>query len=523
MTPSNVSGSAISRRSQPRATSSSSVAAGDVRHSIACWFKRRGEELREDAGRAARDREVGEEAGMIPVGDAGQDDPLEVREDGVELFALLRGARRERAANLTGANAREDRKAFRVVEVIGDPVGDAMGLWRKSFNLEIWKSGNWKSTLQIPTFPNSQISKSIRRLSTVIVAGAESLTVMSCPAAMVTTVRSPDMTAAVPPAAPMALPVAAPLPPPMMPPRIAPAIAAPPIFLALEAAGDSASRKIGSVRSATSLPSASTSVWNRIPMWAGVLTLPPLSTSMTVPITRAPAGIATRPAAMTSRDTRACTRSSTRARSDETDVSSCRPITDADGRIDFLELRRARRLGLHLRFRRLRNGRRRHGRRHGGRRRFGGGCVTGAATGRRSRAGGFRTLAGGATGAGFGAGVSARRGVAAGTGSASAFSDLGGCGRVALGAAHDGFGLRHRGLSLTHAAGRCRCRRGRGGRRGDGDLLSIVTVCDVRPPAAAVTHPRASRTNASGLENIEMTPCAFRTEQGAYPSNRPQF
>ena len=100
----------------------------------------RGEELREDARRAARDREVGEEAGMIPVGDAGQDDPLEVREDRVELFALLRGARRERAANLAGPNAREDRKPFGVVEVIGDPVGDAVGL-----RTEVLQFGNLES------------------------------------------------------------------------------------------------------------------------------------------------------------------------------------------------------------------------------------------------------------------------------------------------------------------------------------------------------------------------------------------
>ena len=36
MTPSNVSGSPISRRSQPSATSSSSVTEGDVRHSMPC-------------------------------------------------------------------------------------------------------------------------------------------------------------------------------------------------------------------------------------------------------------------------------------------------------------------------------------------------------------------------------------------------------------------------------------------------------------------------------------------------------
>ena len=38
MTPSKPSGRPISCRSQPSATSSSSVAAGDVRQSIACWF-----------------------------------------------------------------------------------------------------------------------------------------------------------------------------------------------------------------------------------------------------------------------------------------------------------------------------------------------------------------------------------------------------------------------------------------------------------------------------------------------------
>src|SRR5687768_10880419 len=37
------------------------------------------------------------------------------------------------------------------------------------------------------------------------------------------------------------------------------------------------------------------------------------------------------------------------------------------------------------------------------------------------------------------------------------------------------------------------------------------------PPAAAVTHPRASRTNASGLENIEKTPCAPGLSKGRTP------
>ncbi len=38
MTPSNVSGRPMRRRSQPITTASSSVADGDVRQSMACWF-----------------------------------------------------------------------------------------------------------------------------------------------------------------------------------------------------------------------------------------------------------------------------------------------------------------------------------------------------------------------------------------------------------------------------------------------------------------------------------------------------
>src|SRR4051812_26698299 len=89
---------------------------------------------------------------------------------------------------------------------------------------------------------------------------------------------------------------------------------------------------MGSVRSGTSRPSARTSVWKRTPRRAGCLTFPPRSTSVTDPITRDPAGIATWPSAMTSRVTLASTRSSIRARSDEIAVSTSRPITEAAGR-----------------------------------------------------------------------------------------------------------------------------------------------------------------------------------------------
>src|SRR4029079_18737071 len=75
------------------------------------------------------------------------------------------------------------------------------------------------------------------------------------------------------------------------------------------------------------------SVWKRTPRRACSFTLPPRSTSVTEPITREPAGIATRPADSTSRVTRASTRSSMRARSDASDDYICRPMTDAAGRI----------------------------------------------------------------------------------------------------------------------------------------------------------------------------------------------
>ena len=97
----------------------------------------------------------------------------------------------------------------------------------------------------------------------------------------------------------------APFLPPMMAPRIAPPTAAPPI---LRRSRRPAIRlRGGSLRcgSARSVPSASTSVWNRTPRRARSFTLPPRSTSVTEPTTRVPAGIAVRPSTETiARDAR---------------------------------------------------------------------------------------------------------------------------------------------------------------------------------------------------------------------------
>ena len=65
---------------------------------------------------------------MIPVRHARQDGPLEVREDGVEAFPLLRGLDWERAANVAGPHSGQNGKTIWSREVIGDPVGDTVGL-----------------------------------------------------------------------------------------------------------------------------------------------------------------------------------------------------------------------------------------------------------------------------------------------------------------------------------------------------------------------------------------------------------
>ena len=93
-------------------------------------------------------------------------------------------------------------------------------------------------------------------------------------------------------------------------------------------------------------------MWKRTPSRACSFIRPPRSTTLTDPITREPAGIATRPSARTSRVTRASTRSSTRAVSLDSEVSIRRPITESAGTVTSgeLRLRRGRRRQLFHRF-----------------------------------------------------------------------------------------------------------------------------------------------------------------------------
>ena len=208
-----------------------------------------------------------------------------------------------------------------------------------------------------PARPGSRVDREIdppiltaSRRSTVIVAGDESVArSRTSPGGSVAALRSPAITAAVPPAAPVAPPIAAPLPPPRMRAEDRAADRGAADLLArcrrrrLAVAEDrlGAQRRPRCRRRAPACGSGCRGA-------PASLTLPPLVDLDHVPITREPAGIATRPAAITSRETRASTRSSTRARSDR----QRRFHLQADhrrGRQDhFLELRLARRLGLRL-------------------------------------------------------------------------------------------------------------------------------------------------------------------------------
>ena len=86
------------------------------------------EHLAQNAGPRAGDGKVGEEAGMVPVRDAGKDQPLPVVEHAIEIFAGFRGGVRKRGLQLPGLNPRQHRQALGVSQVIGDPIHQAVSV-----------------------------------------------------------------------------------------------------------------------------------------------------------------------------------------------------------------------------------------------------------------------------------------------------------------------------------------------------------------------------------------------------------
>ena len=77
---------------------------------------------------------------MVPVRDAGEDDPLEVREDRVERFARLGRRWRKGVADVAGLTARAP-DSVRAREVVGDPVGDPVRLAAERLRIHVAEFG----------------------------------------------------------------------------------------------------------------------------------------------------------------------------------------------------------------------------------------------------------------------------------------------------------------------------------------------------------------------------------------------
>jgi hypothetical protein len=67
-------------------------------------------------------REIGEKAGMVPVGNPRQDDLPEVTHDVLHGLTPAGRTRGKSAAHITGGNGRQDRVTLYIVEVVGHPV-----------------------------------------------------------------------------------------------------------------------------------------------------------------------------------------------------------------------------------------------------------------------------------------------------------------------------------------------------------------------------------------------------------------
>ena len=86
------------------------------------YVQRRGEELRQDPRLRARRREVGEEARMLPVGDARQQHLIEVSQHRRKRLACLRRCLRQRPPDLAGLHLRQHRQLVHPLEVRGRPL-----------------------------------------------------------------------------------------------------------------------------------------------------------------------------------------------------------------------------------------------------------------------------------------------------------------------------------------------------------------------------------------------------------------
>ena len=114
-------------RSQSQTRSSSSVTAGPVRQSMALTLRAAARVSPTIAGGGAGDGEVGEEAGVVPVGDVGLDQGAVVVEDAVHRLGVRGRLGGEGAGDVAGPDGREDGVAGGACEeVVGGEVGGAV-------------------------------------------------------------------------------------------------------------------------------------------------------------------------------------------------------------------------------------------------------------------------------------------------------------------------------------------------------------------------------------------------------------
>ena len=92
-----------------------------------------GEVIAEDAGEFAVGREVAEEVGMLPVGEAGHDDAVEIGQDGVEGFGRLRGVGGQGSFDFAGRGARHHGALSDGGAVVGDAIDDLVAEAAKLF------------------------------------------------------------------------------------------------------------------------------------------------------------------------------------------------------------------------------------------------------------------------------------------------------------------------------------------------------------------------------------------------------
>ena len=76
------------------------------------------------------------------MGEAGNDLPLDVGQDGGELLAGLGGGARELVAQLAGTQAGQDRERLSLGEVAGDPVDEATPFLAERLEIDVAAQGS---------------------------------------------------------------------------------------------------------------------------------------------------------------------------------------------------------------------------------------------------------------------------------------------------------------------------------------------------------------------------------------------